>query len=133
MSEILTADNWIYDTLVADATIVAGVSTRVYGHVAPIDSVFPYIVFKPAETSIDLMVVNAKRVWSDGLWLVIVVGKTQTFSTLQTVADRIDTLLHRASGAGVQTSVRERPFSMVEIVDGVQYRHLGGVYRIQVS
>lgn len=133
MSEIITADEWLYATLSGDATLIAAVGTRIYGHVAPNSATFPLIIFAPVDNPTDLMVVNAKRVWSDGTWQVKVVSETQSLAGLEAIADRIDTLLHRQSGSGVVACVRQGPLSYIEIVDGVQYRHLGGLYRIQVQ
>jgi len=46
----------------------------------------------------------------------------------------VDAVLHGASGTAtdgtVIACVRERAFEMVEMTDGVQYRHLGGIYRV---
>jgi multidrug efflux pump subunit AcrA (membrane-fusion protein) len=50
------------------------------------------------------------------------------------IAKRIDAVLHAASGSNVDGVIiactRLRPFQLTELTDGVQYRHLGGFYRL---
>ena len=52
------------------------------------------------------------------------------------LADRIDELLHGVRGSipglSVLSCVREAPVAYAEIENGIQYRHLGGLYRLQV-
>jgi len=80
------------------------------------------------------MVVNAHRVFSDSAWIVKAVDRDASITTLRSVAGSIDALLHRASGTAdggtVLYCVCEAPFQLTEQIDGILYRHLGGVYRI---
>lgn len=133
MSELITGTNWIHDVLAADATIISAVGARIYDSLAPKGSAFPYILIQVTDTGADLMVVDANRVWTESLWLVRVIGQIGSFSTLETIDDRIDTLLHRQSGGNVLACVREQPFVFTETLDGIQYRHLGGIYRLYVQ
>jgi hypothetical protein len=126
MAELVDVETWLMDKL--DSNQV-GVADRVYSAVAPMDAAYPHVVFQ-LQAPRDLMVVGARRVWVDGLWLVRAIGRDGTYVDLEAIADAIDTQLHAASGTEVQACVREQPFAMTEVVDGQQYRHLGGIYRI---
>ncbi len=132
--ETNNAESWIYGILTGDATITGYVSTRVYTGVIPDGAAMPLILITLDGTPDDLMVVNAKRVWSNARYLVRAINQVETFTgDLGIIADRIDVLLHRQSGANVHACVREQAFAMPEVVDNVQYRHLGGIYRIYAS
>lgn len=126
MAELVDVENWLYGRLASNQ---AGVASRVYSTVAPLEAAYPLIVYQ-LQAVRDLTAVGARRVWSDGLWLVRAVGRDGTYVDLEVMAEAIDTQLHGKSGTGVQACVREQPFSMTEVVDGQQYRHLGGIYRI---
>lgn len=131
--EPLTVDKWIYNTLSADAQLMALV-TAVYSLPAPATAVLPYVVFQE-QTSDDLQGVGAHRIGIRGNWLVRGVAKTSTWSgNIDTIANRIDTLLQAGYGnAGdgvVWACVRIRPFRLIENVTSGQFRHNGGQYLI---
>lgn len=128
--ETYTIESWLYGILSVDATLISYVGTRIYTGVIPDGVSFPLILITLDGTPDDLMVINAKRVWTDCRYIVRAIAQTETFGTLNTIANRIDTLLHRTSGTNINACVREQAFEMTEVVDNVQYRHLGGIYRI---
>jgi hypothetical protein len=133
MNELAIFDQWLTSKLTGDATIGGIVADRVYGDVAPEKTTFPYILFTQQSTA-DVMGNGAQRIMVTGVYVVRGVAPSESYTTLRTLADRIDTVLHKASGqvatGTVIACVRERPFSMTETEKGVQYRHFGGVYRI---
>lgn len=135
--ETTTIRKWLETVLKADATLTGLVSTRIYAAPAPKDATFPMVVYQLQASEPDLTVVNGVRIWAGGVWLVRGVAKTESFATLTAIADRIDVLIHRQSGAvtggTVVSCVREEAFEMVETVDSLQYRHLGGMYRIRAQ
>lgn len=128
--ETNSIETWLYSVLAGDATLHGYVADRIYMHLAPAGTSWPCILVTLQEYPDDLMVVNAKRVWSEAMYIVRAVGPYEGFGTLNTIADRIDALLHRQSGTNVHACIREEIFLMVEVVDDVQYRHLGGIYKI---
>ena len=134
--ETTTAETWLYGVLSGDATLAGLVSTRIYGYLAPNSATYPLVVYQYQAGS-DLMGVGTARIWSDSVYVIKAIAKAETFGTLKTIADRIDTLLHAESGSATGGSVvgcvRERAYSLVEVVDTVQLRHLGGIYRILVQ
>lgn len=71
-------------------------------------------------------------------WLVCIVYEGLSVAKLIPLADRLDDLLHEANGettaVRVMQSVRLHPFTMSESENsGVNYRHVGGIYRTLVQ
>ncbi len=135
MSEIVRVLKWLTDKLTGDTTLLALVS-GVFYNFAPSGTAYPFVIMKQLRVE-DVSVVNGVRVMVSGDWLVEAVGIGNDLMSLQPIADRIDALLHRASGAvtgggEVFASVRVEPFELVEDYEAVGevYAHLGGVYRI---
>ncbi len=132
-NELPRAERFIYDLLVA-ATVAGG---RVYSGVAPDGAAEPYVVMQVQSPGNDLYTVGAYRVWTDPLFIVKAVAKTRSWSTLTATADAIDLALHdkegTVTGGTIYECLRERAFSLIEDVEGVQYRHLGGFYRVRTG
>jgi hypothetical protein len=135
MSEQVTVEHWIYSILAADSTLHGYVADRIFSHVAPNDATMPYVVMVKSSGN-DVRAVDV-RIMTGFSYIVKAVGMGASFVALENIANRLDTLLERKSGvvAGgiVLSCIRENPFSEVEIQDGVQYRHLGGIYRINAQ
>ena len=135
MSDELTrAETWLTATLLASAPLTALVGQRVYSHFAEPGCAFPYVVFVYLGGR-DVRGHASNRIMHSGLWLVKATINKPSFADVKPVADAIDVALHAAAGsvAGggtVLSSVREQPFSLVDMEDGVQYRSLGGQFRI---
>jgi hypothetical protein len=136
MTQPTAAETWLYSKLSADATLLGLVSTRIYGYVAPPQTTYPLVIYQ-YQAGHDVGGVSAVRIMSQEVYVVKAVGRDTSFSTLKPIAKRIDELLHRASGSTadgqVLACVREQPFRMVEVEDGIEYRYLGGIYRIFVA
>lgn len=132
------AAQWIQTTLGGDATLQALVAggIGVYESVAPEGSAFPSIVFQILAGH-DVMVTNATRLFSELVVLVKAVTNVASFAAIAPIAARIDLLLHKGSGttSDGQTwgSVREQPFRLAEVSNGIQYRSSGGLYRLYVT
>jgi hypothetical protein len=142
MLEPLVAKSWLRATLAADATLVALVggagAPRIYDGPAPEGSAFPYVVFLPYTRGRDLSVIGEIRVWSELPYIVKAVHQAESYADpLQTLAERIDALLHRSrgmvAGGEVIACVRTSPLEYPELKHSVQYRHLGGIYKLQVQ
>jgi hypothetical protein len=131
--EPLTVDRWLYNTLTADAELMALV-TGVYSLPAPSSAVLPYVVYQE-QASADIRGVGPHRIGISGTWLVRGVAKTSSWAgVIDDIAERVDTLLQAGSGSAqggvIWACVRERPFRLVENVTSGQFRHNGGQYRI---
>lgn len=132
MNEILIVYNWIYSVLSGDSTITNIVGTRIYDSVSS-NPTYPYIIYN-WQSGTDVTEISAIRIMMNGLYQIKVIDKNTSFNTISPVATRIDQLLHRASTTTVNgiilSSAREFPLSLVEVNNDIQYRHLGGIYRI---
>ena len=135
MSEILSAEQWLYSALAADATLVATGAT-IYSGLVSQGATFPLVYVTLQRQDDDLMTVGTRRIWSTLHYAVRGVAETSSWKgTLLTLADRIDAALHAQSGTSTQGTVwecvREAPFALVEQADGREFRHLGGLYRLR--
>lgn len=132
MNEILIVYSWIYSVLSGNTTITNAVGTRIYDSIVE-NPTYPYIIYN-WQGGTDVTEVSAIRIMMNGLFQVKVVDKNTSFNTISPIAMKIDQLLHRASATTsngiILSSKRELPISLVELNNEIQYRHLGGIYRI---
>lgn len=135
-NEVVYADQWLYGLLSGDAPLTGLVGTRIHSYVAPEGVVFPYVLYA-FQGGADVSVVGGVRIFNSGLYQVKAVGRTESLASLQVIANRLDTLLQRASGSVtggiILACVRTQPLAYAEVSNQYQYRHLGGLYRIQVQ
>lgn len=124
--ELVSVSEWIRSVLGSNK---AGVADRVYNGVAPKSATYPMILFQYQDGE-DVRGVGTVRIMGNGRWLLRVVGKESTSTTLETIWDTMHGCLNAKSGTGVLHCIKEEPFEMVEVIDGVQYRYLGAIYRI---
>jgi hypothetical protein len=131
------AEEWLYATLSTDTALAALVSDRISGTLSPELLVMPYVTFL-MQSSRDVSAVGGIRISTDNLYIVKAVAQTSTWDDLTPIASRIDYLIHRPGsvmieGGGSLTCTRERVHQLAEVDEGLQYRQLGGVYRIRAS
>lgn len=135
MSETYAADTWLYGKLHTDVTLMAAV-TGVYADMAPESAAYPLVIFALLDGD-DLITINGIRIWVTATYEVKVITDAESFSGIKAAVDRIDALLHRASGTvtdgTVYECVRTMPLRYVEQLAGRQYLHLGGLYRLRVQ
>ena len=134
MAELFAADTWLTSVLGNDSTLSGLVSGRIYGHAIMGSATYPLVLFS-MQSARDVMGTGPARIMVDSLYVVRGIAEAGTFAgNLKTIADRIDAVLHAASGSNVNGTVlacvRQQPFLYVEPYNGRQYRHLGGIYRI---
>lgn len=145
MLDINLASYWLYTTLANDAAITGIVGTRVYRDVAQQGAQMPCIVFQ-VQSAEDLNTAGVNRIFTTLTVVVKAIDTTGSYAgNVQTLAARADVLLHSQQAsvsmtlpdasvvAGYCWAWRTRPFNLAEVVDGVQYRHLGGVYRVHAQ
>lgn len=139
--ELSRVETWLFGVLAADAPLTALIggagNQRIYGEVAPQDSTWPCVVYQfQGGHDVGGGTGASHRIMVDGLWLVKAIMPSKSFAGLVPIVDRVDTVLRASSGGAagadgvVFASVREQPFRLVELDEGVTYRHLGGLYRI---
>lgn len=133
MIEPLRVNQWIYETLSGDATIASLVGTRIYEGLAPQGAALPFVVFQ-FMAGADVVAVGAVRVMNSGLYQVKAICQGESYSPAAAIADRIDTLLQGANGSVsdgvIYGCTREQPLTLIEQEHGIQYRHVGGLYRV---
>lgn len=140
MAETVVADSWLYAVLSGDATLAGLATGGIHGHVNPNAApTFPYVLYQLQAPGADVRGVGPARVMTQALYLVRGIAQANSFGgNLTTIANRIDVLLQAASGSAagglVLSCVREQPFALPETAPGgLQYRHLGGIYRLFVK
>lgn len=141
MNESIHFDAWLVALLKADIGAgglfepagVAAVS-GVWSEVIPPKAALPAVRFTDLAPH-DSNSLSGSRILVSGLYLVVVTGDVKDYKPLVPAADRLDTILHGARGHAspvwVLSCVRESPFKQTDTDGDVQYRHLGGVYRVQ--
>ena len=129
--EVTTGYSFLYTALTGDTALMALV-TGVYRNLAPAGTLPPYVIIGH-QAGHDVMTANAFRVFTSDIYQVKVIGLESTYTTaLVPAANRIDALLGRTSTAGVLDCHREQQFALSEIVNGVAWLNLGGMFRILI-
>jgi hypothetical protein len=117
--------------------ILPDIANRIFDRPAPQGQAYPYVRMDVLSAGSDLIVLGGARVWASPLILVYVATNKQSTGAIEPLADRIDALLHRASGtvtSGVIWSViRERGFDTPDASVVPNVSRLGGEYRMLVS
>lgn len=133
--EKLQTDKWIIQRLEGDPTL-AGLISGVYSELIPPGKALPAIRFH-LHTGRDQFGIGTHRLSSRMIYLVVGVMSGPSPAPLVPVANRIDELLHGASGSSASVVVmsvrRIEPFSLSTLEDGVHYWHVGGMYEFQVN
>lgn len=140
--ETTRIETWLTGKLTGDTTLAnligAPGDVRVHSDHAPLASTWPCVVFQyQGGHDVGGGTRESNRIMLDGLWVVKGIAQQESYGgTLKSIADRIDALLQNSTGGAagadgtVFAAVREQPFRLAEVDDGVEYRHLGGMYRI---
>lgn len=127
---ILNADKWLYGKLTGDGTLAAAIGARVYVDVAPQSNTqYPYLVMQMI-SNMQVAEIGAERVMDDELWQVTVVSDAPSYVSLETIADRIKTVLHKASGTGVVGCVFEQLLRFSEVEAGKVYKMIVLEFRV---
>lgn len=140
MAETARTRSWLYQTFANDATLQAltpTIGTRIYLATAPVDAAYPFCTMQMLSGGNDLMGVGAVRIWANMLWLIKVITKGTSTGAIEPIVNRIDALLHAKSGTVtngvIHECVRERPFELPTVENGVAYVQLGAEWRIKAS
>lgn len=134
MSDVIDVGRAMRAALLADAQLVAalGSSTGVYPHPAPDGAAYPFVTYQHLGSG-DRAMVGQLRAISSGAWLVRGIAQAHTFAAVETLADRIDAVLHDTRlvyGTTTADVSRETVFSLDDPGDGTRWVHLGGQYRV---
>lgn len=136
-SETALCYAWVNSTLQADSALMAAATGGVWQGAADSGTQPPFVVYA-RQSGVDVMTSNAIRLWASMLLQIKLLGPTANYAALVTGANRIDALFGSvrdvglASG-GILSCYREQEFAMNEVVAGVAWLSLGGLYRINVQ
>lgn len=133
-AETTIVDAWLDQVLGSDTTLAGLATGGCWDTLADESAAFPYVVWQ-LQAGRDVGGIGpATRIMVNGLWLVRGVDRSPSQTAVKPIAERVDALLHAASGSVtgglVVACVREEPYKFLEVTDGVMYWHLGGMYRI---
>jgi hypothetical protein len=137
VTETTGALGWIAAQIAADATIT---SLSGYGglweNIAPPSAPAPYIIAQ-LMSSTDVKTENGHRILSSQLWTLKGVAPAASYAALQTIAIELDALFGDIRQAGnanvvVSASVREQEVNYSEMYGLIQWRHVGGIFRLEV-
>lgn len=143
-AEQAMVDTWVEarlsDVAVAASlnAINAGLSGRVFLDYAPKGTAWPVVIFQCQDPPRDVRGVGTSSVMIDTLYIVKTVAQVDEYAPLAPIASVLHAAMTTSTGDAVGdglvlTSVRNDQFSMVEVDEGIQFRHLGGVFRIQAT
>jgi hypothetical protein len=136
VTEIAIGLSWITATLKADAQWLALSPGGVRRGVAPIGTAYPVTIIA-FQSGLDVIYANAVRSSSNVLYQIRASGPSDNSQAVLNLASRIDDLFGRARGsvAGgiVLSCYRESPLAYDDNTAGVQYMHVGGLYRIRTQ
>lgn len=131
----LTTDQELADLL---GQPLATMATRVHWDTAPAGTPYPFVTFTILDPQ-DVKVVGMHQVFSRVEAQVKVVGQTTSYAPLVPVYQRVHELLEAQTnlanpqGGTVGTCHRVSGVAYPELTNGVQYRHLGGLYRTETQ
>ncbi len=129
---------WLYATLTGDATLMAllpgGVNDRVIGELA---NRYPALVYQLMSAR-DVRPANKEYVYSNCLYLVKVIDRSESFAAATAAMDRVDGLLDNTKGTAptgeaIVYCQREEQVDQNYLITGVSYRELGSIFRIWVQ
>lgn len=130
---------WLYATLHGDTTLHGLVEGRFTNAQNPLSDgvTVPFVYFGFASerdiTNNDGSILDTESYYNvKG----VTIGNTYTGAALN-IAKRIHQLINGAkptlSPSGSLTCVRQQIIQYVEVIQGVEYRHLGGLYKVRCS
>jgi len=114
------------------------VAARLWDSIPGNDAPLPYVLVQAVEPR-DVGGVGMAEVMATGFLTAKVVGREESYDPLSPIANAIHQTLHGAtnvpvSGGGLMLSSRRvRAISYPEQSQGVEYRHLGGLYEVSAQ
>jgi hypothetical protein len=144
--EITVGQRWIYNTLSTNSSITAlvggALSPRIFPDYVPVaiaefGAMLPAIVYFSYSIKDDTLAVGGIRVNSNIEFVVKAIVKSENSAVAEQIMSLVDTALHRKSGVAAEGSViscvRRLPLDFIEANPEVVYKHLGGVYALQIQ
>lgn len=133
-AELARVEQWMYSTLVADATVTSIVDARVYADEAPQGATFPLVLFAHIG-NVDVLRSGSNGRMAKVIYLVRAVGKgSSTSGDLMTVADRFDPLLLvqnvTVNGVRIAYVQHDQHHIRKDSTDGIPMSYIGSYYLV---
>lgn len=120
---ILNADRWLYTQFTTDSQLATALGGRVYVDVAPQDTQYPLAIMTFV-TARQVGNMSADRVMDDELWQIAIWTDKTSYTELESIADRVRSVIHKASGSGIIGAVYEGERRLVEQDGDIVYKAL---------
>lgn len=131
-----TGAQFLYEKITADSTLAAAVGTRVYIDIAPNNATMPFIVISMAAGRV-IAGTGPAVIWYDEDWQVRVADQSMTYANCETIADRLRTVLHGASGTAGSVNVwacrQDAEARFTQIEEGLPYRYISLIFNLEVQ
>jgi hypothetical protein len=133
--DLTRVDQWIYGKLHNDLLLNTAVSGRIYVDQAPQGVISPLVLYSFLGGA-DKTVTLRTRL-TNAIYLIRAVGSGSSYSTIESLADRIDELMNTAEQGDIvrdvriSTVTREQPHQRKDMENGQPVVYLGGFYRIK--
>jgi hypothetical protein len=133
--------SFLLTTLRADSILVSLSPGGIRHGAMPVGSIYPGTVIQ-FQSGTDVITTNAKRLMMNALYQCKSVGPIDNPQSVVDLASRIDDVLGgdqglknvSVTGGYILSCYRESPLLLTDVdKSGVQYMHLGGLYRIQIQ
>jgi hypothetical protein len=126
---ITTGYSFLYSTLNGDSQFKSYV-TGIFDDIAPQGTQPDYCIITN-QSGTDVLTATANRIMSSLLFQVKLVGPQADYANLSAAYARADSLLALVRNTnGILACYREGPLAVAEVVNGVSWVALGGLYRI---
>lgn len=135
-TEAQVAETWLYATLTAGTALTALLAdgtAGIHSEIIPQGAALPALVFF-SNFATDVNAVGPVRIQTQLEYVVKAVDKAEGYGTVNAIDAQADALLQAAIGAPaggfVWGCMRVQPLRFMELDNGAQYRHAGGIYRL---
>lgn len=137
-AESVMIDQWIESTLLNSSAVTNIVNDRVYLDLAPAEAEYPFVVYQAISPPRTIRGLGVEHWMVDGNWQVKGTCRGDAYLPIAPLAAAIHAALVTnetdvVAGGMVFTCTFERQVMHGEPKGQVQFRHLGGEYRIQAQ
>lgn len=126
---ILNADRWLYSVLTQDTQLQSSLAGRVYVDVAPADTQYPLAIIALVASN-QVGNLSADRVMDNELWQISVWTQASSFTGIESIADRIRSVVHKASGTGVIGAIYEGSQRLSQQEGDIAYKAIVMEFRL---
>jgi hypothetical protein len=134
--ETFAVRKWIYELLSQDASLNGLIGDKIYHNVAEPSAQPPYVIYSVLSSD-DVTGIGSFRIMNEATVLVKAVGEGASTLPLKDVVNRIDEILHGASGAAdghyILGCEREKVVEYSEYDQGRLWHYVGCQWRIYVK